>query len=139
MTSLDGALMARYDQAMKRFRDTSHHLKSGASTTPNADGSTHRPGQITSNSSTGLRGLSNDDIWERIAHLAITPRLDDAPPLTTYRTTSSEHGEIYQATGEYIDWLRRKVPGYGELDPVVRATPSGPTSGAGKLDRFKPH
>jgi hypothetical protein len=41
-------------------------------------------------------------------------------PLETYTTTTSEHGDIYRATPEYIEWLGSRIPGYGALDRVPR-------------------
>lgn len=128
---LDGALMDRYALAIKNFSDTSQALKSGLSGTPSPDGSKPEKGKTTNLSSSGLKRLSAEELHERLEALAFAPRLEDAPPITTYRTTSSEHGEIFTATEEYITWLRRKVPGYGELHSVSRAIPSGDRAGSG--------
>ena len=73
----------------------------------------------------------NDDLLERLAKLATTPRGPDSAPLTTYTTASTEHGEVYTATREYIDWLRRKVPGYGVEGSVSRPTSRSTTGGEG--------
>ena len=83
--------------------------------------------------STGLTRCINDDLLERLAKLATTPRGPDSAPLTTYSTASTEHGEVYTATREYIDWLRRKVPGYGVEGSVSRATPSCTAGGEGAI------
>jgi len=88
------------------------------------------PAPITS---TGLTRCTNDEFLERLAKLATTPRGPDSAPLTTYRTTSTEHGEIYQATREYVDWLRRKVPGYGVEGAVSVPAPSRTAPGTGEI------
>ena len=75
--------------------------------------------------STGLTRCIDDELLERLAKLATTPRGLDSAPLTTYTTTSTEHGEIYTATREYVDWLRRKVPGYGVEGSVSRSAFGG--------------
>ena len=81
--------------------------------------------------STGLTRFTSDDLLERLATLATTPRGPDSAPLTTYTTTTGEHGEVYKASREYVDWLRRKVPGYGVEGSVGRPTPSCTTGGEG--------
>jgi hypothetical protein len=52
-------------------------------------------------------------------------------PMETYTTTSTEHGDVYRATDAYIAWLGSRVPGYGGLDRVVRASPSRETASDG--------
>ena len=81
--------------------------------------------------STGLTRCTSDDLLERLATLATTPRGPDSAPLTTYTTTSTEHGEVYTATREYVDWLRRKVPGYGVEGSIGKPTPSRAFGGEG--------
>ena len=81
--------------------------------------------------STGLTRFTSDDLLERLAKLATTPRGPDTAPLTTYTTSSTEHGEVYKATREYVDYLRLKVPGYGVQGSVGRPTPSCTTGGEG--------
>ena len=81
--------------------------------------------------STGLTRCTSDDFLERLAILATTPRGPDSAPLETYTTTSTEHGEIYKASREYVDWLRRKIPGYGVEGEVRRSTPGSTASGEG--------
>ena len=82
-------------------------------------------------SSTGMTRCTSDDLLERLAKLATTPRGPDSAPLTTYTTTSTEHGQVYTASREYVDWLRRKVPGYGVEGSLGRSTPSCSFGGTG--------
>ena len=84
-------------------------------------------------SSSGLTGFTDDELLERLARLATTPRGPDSAPLQTYRTTSTEHGEIYTASREYVDWLRRKIPGYGVEGPIGRPTPSRAVGREGEI------
>ncbi len=75
------------------------------------------------------------DEWytAKCEELKATPRGSDSAPLTTYTTTSTKHGEVYTASREYIDWLRRKVPGYG-VESAVSLSAAGRTFGrAGEI------
>ena len=84
-------------------------------------------------SSSGLTRFTDDELFERLAKLATAPRGPDSAPLTTYSTASTEHGEVYTATREYIDWLRRKVPGYGVEGEVSRPAAGGTFGGEGEI------
>jgi len=44
-------------------------------------------------------------------------------PLETYTTETSEHGDVYRATPEFIEWLGSRIPGYGALDRIPRVPP----------------
>ena len=81
--------------------------------------------------STGLTRFTSDDLLERLAKLATTPRGPDSSPLSTYTTTTGEHGEVYKASREYVDYLRRKIPGYGVEGSIGRPTPSCTAGGEG--------
>lgn len=132
--ALSSEHVTRYLAARERFLRTSKpSTESGTDAAMTGTGSS-RPGAAGSTSSSpGLKSLSEcgNDLFERLAYLATTERGPDAPPLTTYRTTSTEHGEIYQATSEYIAWLRRTFPGYGEQSPGNRPVPRGSAPGEG--------
>jgi len=123
----------RYQSAVTRWRNTLNASTNGTSTTSTTSGATGPGGLTASRTSTGLLRSINDDLLERLAKLATTPRGPDSAPLTTYTTTSTEHGEVYKASREYIDWLRRKVPGYGVEGSVSRATPSCTAGGEGAI------
>ena len=74
----------------------------------------------------GIRGLD-----ERLIKLAFPTEevlARGRAPLETYTTTSTEHGDIYRATDAYVAWLRSRVPGYGGIDRVTRATPDRETT-----------
>ena len=105
----------------------------GTSTTSMTSGATDLEAKPALTSSIGTTRSINDDFLERLAKLATTPRGPDSAPLTTYRTTSTEHGEIYQATREYVDWLRRKVPGYGVEGAVSVPAPGRTAPGTGEI------
>ena len=98
------------------------------------NGATALKGNPAPTSSTGLTRFTNDELFERLAKLATSPRRSTAAPLETYTTTSTEHGEVYAATREYIDWLRRKIPGYGIESEVSGSTASGTSRGTGEID-----
>ena len=130
-------LIRRYQLAVTHFVDTSNALTNGTKTISTTNGATQIEGLPVRTTSTGFRSITDDELLERLAKLATTPRGPDSAPLTTYRTTSTEHGEVYQATSEYIDWLRRKVPGYGECSSITRATPGGSAEGSGGSPTLK--
>ena len=79
-----------------------------------------------------IHGIRHLD--ERLERLAFPPEevlTEGRAPLETYTTTSTEHGDIYRATDAYVAWLGSRIPGYGGLDRVVRASPSGQASSDG--------
>ena len=62
---------------------------------------------------------------ERLERLAFgrRPEGHDAPPLETYTTTPTEHGDLVRATPEYVRWFHRTYPAAG---PENRARVSAP-------------
>lgn len=83
-----------------------------------------------------------DDFQARLEHLAFAPRLDgqDRPPLVTYTTTPTSHGDVVSATPEYREWFLRAYPAAGRADsacvPASRPASEG-VGGENKLVRFK--
>ncbi len=67
----------------------------------------------------------------RLEHLAFAPRPEGGPPLETYTTKTSEHGEIYRATSDYVRWMRSHHPGYGSGSNSEVPAPSRPPKGDG--------
>lgn len=90
---------------------------------------------------TPIPTVSLERLNERLERLAFgaRPEGSNAPPLETYTVTTSEHGDVYHATDEYVRWFRRTYPVTGGEDRLSRA-PSRPpvegTGGASKLDKF---
>jgi len=123
----------RYLSARQRFLSTSTVVTNGTSTTSTTNGVTDLGVRPASTSLTGTTRSINDEFLERLAKLATTPRGPNSAPLTTYTTTAGEYGEVYTATREYVDWLRRQVPGYGIESSVRRSTSSGTAGGAGEI------
>ena len=85
--------------------------------------------------------VSLERLNERLERLAFGARPDgsNAPPLETYTTTTSEHGDVYRATDEYVRWFRSTYPNAGGGDRIKRAQVGPPpeTLGGGKtLDHF---
>jgi len=124
--SLTSDQVDRYLRARERFNASMQSSSSNGA--PDASPmSSQAPNGASSLASVsgGLKpiGSSSHDLLERLAYLATAERRDDAPPLTTYRTTSTEHGEIYSASCEYVAWLRRTFPGYGEQSSSHRSVP----------------
>ena len=89
------------------------------------------------------RGL--EDLNERLERLAFgrRPEGHDAPPLETYTTTATEHGDVVRATEEYVRWFRRTYPAAGPEDRVSQPTPRPSSEGVGgeksPLGHFKPN
>ena len=54
-----------------------------------------------------------NDLFERLARLATTEPPAGRPPLETYTTTPTEHGDVFRATPEFRDWMRSNYRGYG--------------------------
>lgn len=85
-----------------------------------------------------------EKLHERLERLAFgrRPEGHDAPPLETYTTTPTEHGDVVCATQDYVRWFHRTYPASGPEDragvPSPRPSAEGMGGTAGKLDRFKP-
>ncbi len=99
------------------------------------------------NGSKPLSEFKADDLFERLARLATTEPPEGRPPLETYTTTPTAHGDVFRATPEFRAWLRSRYRGYGVGDHGAIEAPSPPTQavggtegtggGNGSLDRFK--
>ena len=50
----------------------------------------------------------------------------DRPPLETYTTTPTAHGDVVRATSEYVRWFQRTYPAAGPEDRA-RVSPPGPS------------
>ena len=70
---------------------------------------------------------------ERLERLAFGARPDgsNAPPLETYTVTTSENGDVYHATDEYIRWFQRAYSAAGRTDRLSRATSRSSVEGVG--------
>ena len=88
-------------------------------------------------SSTGMTRCIDDDLFERLARLAVTGPCVGGPPLVLYRTETSEYGEIYIASPEYRLWFRRTYAGASELSDCTRPTASRNDEGQGKPAKLK--
>lgn len=95
---------------------------------------------------TPTRTPSLERLNERLERLAFggRPEGHDAPPLETYTTTPTEHGDVVRATEEYVRWFRRTYSAAGPEDRVSQPTPrpapegvGGEAKRQGQLDRFK--
>ena len=61
-------------------------------------------------------GACSDDILARLLRLAEQEAVDtlDRPPIDSYTVAAGPHGDVYRATDEWVAWMRRRTPGYGE-------------------------
>ena len=77
---------------------------------------------------------SLENLSERLERLAFGGRPEgfNSPPLETYTTTTTEHGEVVRATPEYIRWFLRAYPAAGPENRLGRATPRPDPQGGGR-------
>ena len=70
---------------------------------------------------------------ERLERLAFgrRPEGHDAPPLETYTTSPTEHGDLVRATPEYVRWFHRTYPAAGPEDCACIPTPRPVAEGVG--------
>ena len=78
-----------------------------------------------------VQGL--EKLNERLERLAFggRPKGHDAPPLETYTTTPSEHGDVVRATPEYVRWFHRTYPAAGPEDRACVSSPRLTPEGVG--------
>ena len=76
---------------------------------------------------------SLENLSERLERLAFgaKPEGHNAPPLETYTTTTTEHGDVYRATDEYVRWFHAAYPKAGGADRTRRIAPRLPVKGVG--------
>ena len=74
-----------------------------------------------------------DDLHARLEHLAYAPRMDgqDRPPLVTYTTTPTAHGDVVSATPAYRSWFLRAYPAARREDCACVPAPSTSPKGLG--------
>ena len=92
-------------------------------------------------------GVSSAERWTRfrggldgrLIELAFAERGADAPPLDLYRTEAGPHGDVVRATPEFVAYMRRAFPGYGERVPGHVPAPSreAPTDRESKRARYQ--
>ena len=115
-------LVARFISARERFQTISGESSTSVATilgggTP--AGVAGSPSRLTA------LGEASDDLFERLARLATTEPPEGRPPLETYTTTPTAHGDVYRATHEFRGFMRSRYPGYGVGDhSSVRASGS---------------
>ena len=96
--------------------------------------STHRlDGPALPPNGTPTRTASLERLNERLERLAFgrRPEGHDAPPLETYTTTPTEHGDVVRATEEYVRWFRRTYSVTGPEDRVSQPSPRPSSKGDG--------
>ena len=118
-------LVARFTAAQDRWRKTSSANGLPASTSP--AGSHPDVGGSSAERWTRFK----EGVDERLIELAFAERGADAPPLDLYRTEAGPHGDVVRATPEFVAYMRRAFPGYGERVPghVPTAGEPSPSSG----------
>lgn len=82
---------------------------------------------------TPIPTVSLERLNERLERLAFgaRPEGSNAPPLETYTTTPTEHGDVVRATEEYVRWFRRTYPAAGSEDRVSQPSPRPSSEGVG--------
>ena len=136
---LSAELIARFRLAQQRWRDTTPAFESGTSTSPTTSGATGPGAKHAPTSSSGLTRLTDDGLADRLKHLEESPRSGGGPPLETYTTTPTEHGEVYRATDDFKRWMQSSYRGYGVGDHGEVPAPRREAQGVGAKKRFKQH
>lgn len=139
---LTSGQVARFIAARERWKATCGESSTNVATTPSGG----TPGGAVG-SSTSLTSLQEgaNDLFERLARLATTEPPAGRPPLETYTTTPTEHGDVFRATPEFRDWMRSNYRGYGVGDHSAVTSPGRvaetlggkPAPGPSRVDRFK--
>lgn len=133
-------LVARFSAARERFKTISGESSTSVATTPSGGTPDGAAGSLSSLTSVGEGA---NDLFERLARLATTEPPAGRPPLETYTTTATEHGDVCRATPEFRDWMRSNYRGYGvgnhsAVTPPGRVAETlGGTPKRSPLDRFK--
>ena len=97
-------------------------------------GGTHRlEGPALPPNGTPTHTPSLERLNERLERLAFggRPEGHDAPPLETYTTTPTEHGDVVRATPEYVRWFHRTYPAAGPEDRARVQAPGPDPQGYG--------
>ena len=139
-SALTSTQIARFHALQERHQKLSASMRSGAVAPVTGTGSVHPAGDTWMNGLKPLSGSKEDDLLERLARLATTEPPAGRPPLETYTTTPTAHGDVFSATPEFRAWLRSRYRGYGVGDHgAVEAAgpPPQKVGGTGALERFK--
>ena len=110
--------IARFHELQERHQKLSASIRSGVAAPVTGTGSVHPAGDTWMNGLKPLNGSrgGEDDLLERLARLATTEPPAGRPPLETYTTTPTAHGDVFRATPEFRAWLRSRYRGYGVGD-----------------------
>ena len=68
---------------------------------------------------------------ERLAFPPPQPAGTIRPPIEACRIETTEHGDVYRATDEYVRWFHAAYPKAGGADRTRRLAPRVPTKGMG--------
>lgn len=121
-------LVSRFLAARERFRTTCGESSTNPPQT--RPGGTPDGGARSQSSLTSLLGGLDD----RLIQLAHAERGNAGPPVHLYRTTATPHGDVVTATPEFVVYMRRTFPGYGDslLGPVPAARSEAQAAGDGE-------
>ena len=134
-SALTSTQIARFHELQERHQRLSASIKSGAVAPVTGTGSVHPAGDTWMNGLKPLSGFKDDDLLERLARLATTEPPAGRPPLETYTTTPTAHGDVFRATPEFRSWLRSRYRGYGVGDHgAVEASGPPPKAMGGTTD-----
>ena len=108
-------------------------MQSGADAQEIGTGSAANEADSSTRPSICMNGGLELDLFERLARLATTEPPLGRPPLETYTTTPTAHGDIFRATHEFRGWIRSRYRGYGVGDYAAVEAPSPPPKAVGGI------
>ena len=128
---LTSTQIARFHELQERHARLRTSISNGAGAPVTGTGSVHPAGDTWTKGLTPTSGCLADDLLERLARLATSEPPAGRPPLETYTTTPSAHGDIFRATPEFRAWLRSRYRGYGVGDYAAVEAPGAPPQAVG--------
>ena len=128
---LTSTQIARFHELQERHLRLKASISNGVVAPVTGTGSAHPAGDTWTNGLKPLSGSTGDDLFERLARLAIAEPPEGRPPLETYTTSPTAHGDVFRATPEFRAWLRSRYRGYGSGDHSAVQAPGAAPKAAG--------
>jgi len=130
---LSSTQIARFHELQERHQRLKISMQSGADAQETGTGSAANEADSSTKPSICMKGGLELDLFERLARLATTEPPLGRPPLETYTTTPTAHGDIFRATHEFRGWIRSRYRGYGVGDYAAVEAPGPPPKAMGGI------